>query len=369
MGKLDALKIKLNKIKRLKYIFKPCRHSDNSLVELYLVDSFEIYHMLPFYYELKKRSIPVVFVAEPPEYNPAGSWFDQSQAIKILEHLGVEHYTRRNSKAKVALTTQYALHLSNYNKKTIKIKIPYAAGLLKNTAIALNVSESKQFNQVFVHGKFYKDYLDQFFPHNHSVIVSFPKHLYFHERQFTRNEILSELDIRTDKPILMYYPTWDQYSSIEKCVADIEKLKNYFYVITKAHHCTYHLPEKRNDLELLNRVSDKVLEGNYDFAKSTLIGDVIVCDSKSGAVTEIPFLNPKSKIVLIVINTTLEEYRIDLEQYFLVSYEGKNLIDLVNHAYEYDPLIQKRNSMINSFIEPDVIAGVNAGVDAIINWI
>lgn len=58
---------------------------EHTSVEFYLIDAFEIFHFLPLYYLFERRGIQVKFVAEPPESNTSGKWFDYNRAIEILE--------------------------------------------------------------------------------------------------------------------------------------------------------------------------------------------------------------------------------------------------------------------------------------------
>ena len=57
---------------------------EHTSVEFYLIDAFEIFHFLPLYYLFERRGIQVKFVAEPPESNTSGKWFDYDRAIVIL---------------------------------------------------------------------------------------------------------------------------------------------------------------------------------------------------------------------------------------------------------------------------------------------
>lgn len=141
--------------------------------------------------------------------------------------------------------------------------------------------------------------------------------------------MIKELGIHTDKPILLYYPTWDEYSSIKEFADRIGELRNDFFVVTKPHHCTFRLKSKKNDLKKLYDVSDMVLDGNYDFAKTTILADLAICDSKSASSTEIPFLNPDIKMVMILVNTIREDYDYPLDNIYCVVEEPHNLIDNV----------------------------------------
>ena len=101
------------------------------------------------------------------------------------------------------------------------------------------------------------------------------------------------------KPILVYFPTWDAGSSISAYWNEIEKLRKQFFIVTKAHHCTFRLRSEQEHRDILYRISDIVCGGNFDFKKVASVGDVAVCDAISGAAAEVPLLNPNIDMLLL----------------------------------------------------------------------
>lgn len=113
-----------------------------------------------------------------------------------------------------------------------------------------------------------------------------------------KNVLLHQLDIATNKPILVYLPTYDEDTSIQLFGNEIGVLRDKFYILTKPHHCTARLPEKSYDLERLYAISDKVLDGNASFTDICSCADFYITDAKSGASLESLYINSKPAVFL-----------------------------------------------------------------------
>ena len=221
-----------------------------------------------------------------------------------------------------------------------------------------------------MNGGYYKDKFLKLGGSIYNIIdVSYPKHRDFFKRGYEKQKLIKELGIHTDKPILLYYPTWDEYSSIKEFADRIGELRNDFFVVTKPHHCTFRLKSKKNDLKKLYDVSDMVLDGNYDFAKTTILADLAICDSKSASSTEIPFLNPDIKMVMILVNTIREDYDYPLDNIYCVVEEPHNLIDNVKKVMINDKWKNNRNELRKYTYSGAVVEGLNRGLSIILDII
>ena len=266
------------------------------IVEFYLVDAFEIMHMAPIYEKFLMKGFNSRFVAEPCSINTSSTWFDYNNAIGILERNGLRYVTKATPSAKIAFSTQRAGCLRKYNG--LKVNVAYGAGVYKK-GFGYTDGPVKGFDYCLVNGEYMKEVYSQHIQRDRVRVMGYPKHTAFFESRFSRTDLLRELGIETKKPIVVYYPTWDENCSIAKYADAINELRNRYYVITKAHHCTWRLAEKKNDLETLRRISDRLLDCNYDIAKSTLLGDYALSDLKSGATTEVPYLNPNIRQIVL----------------------------------------------------------------------
>lgn len=266
-----------------------------SEVEFYLVDAFEIYHYLPIYYELIKRGVNTKIVSEPCSINIGGGYFDYNIAIKILEENNIDYSTECNPDVCVSITTQRSNILKKY--KNTKIHLSYGVSLIKSI-FSLSNKSCFGFDARILHGLFSQKNLIPYMDRDVLYPIGYPKHDSYFKNKPEKNVLLHQLDIATNKPILVYLPTYDEDTSIQLFGNEIEVLRDKFYIITKPHHCTARLPEKKYDLERLYAISDKVLDGNASFTDICSCADFYITDAKSGASLESLYINPKPAVFL-----------------------------------------------------------------------
>lgn len=266
-----------------------------SEVEFYLVDAFEIYHYLPIYYELIKRGVNTKIVSEPCSINIGGGYFDYNTAIKILEENNIDYSTECNPDVCVSITTQRSNILKKY--KNTKIHLSYGVSLIKSI-FSLSNKSCFGFDARILHGLFSQKNLIPYMDRDVLYPIGYPKHDSYFKNKPEKNVLLHQLDIATNKPILVYLPTYDEDTSIQLFGNEIEVLRDKFYILTKPHHCTARLPEKKYDLERLYAISDKVLDGNASFTDICSCADFYITDAKSGASLESLYINPKPAVFL-----------------------------------------------------------------------
>ncbi|MBZ0312899.1 LicD family protein [Clostridium butyricum] len=318
-------------------------------VEFYLIDAFEISHFKPIYFELRKRGINAIFIAEKNEVNTAGGdWFNYNEAIRILDEEALEYKTECNPNAQFAFTTQEISILKKY-KNTKKINISYGFGLNKNS-FAHSIKTVKGFDYRFVHGNYSKEKLKSSFSEKKIKIFGYPRHNKLNNKNFNIAKLKEELNIKTNKKIICYLPTWDEDSSIIKFKEAFMNLKDKYFIITKPHHLTYRRDDKKEELNILYEISDIVLECNYDFEKFCVIGDINICDAKSGASLESCFINNKSKVIFLSVQEDLKGYF--FEDIFDIAYlinEPSKLKKIVQMVNEYDKYQEERKKRMTDF--------------------
>lgn len=325
-------------------------------VEFYLVDAFEIDHFMPLYEKFVEYGCNTFFIAEPSERHISGTWFDYDNAISILDSYNVRYKKRVNPNADISFTTQRVSCLDKYHK--IKVGLAYGAGIYKKGfGYTKDIVEGFDYN--LVNGEYMKQVYAEKTSAEKVLVVGYPKHKAFFKTSFDRKHLLKELDIETNKPIIVYYPTWDENSSIQKFSTEISKLRKDYYIITKPHHCTYHLSSKRGDLNRLFEISDYVLPQNYNIAISALLGDYALTDIKSGATVEVPFFNPKIKQVILNVASDLRDFRDEVYAIGPVENAPEDLKE--NLKKEFEGYIEKRGVLMESFfgdISRDYISDV-----------
>lgn len=331
--------------------------SKNSDIEFYLVDSFEIGHFFPIYCKLKGTGFKTEFVVEHPAINSAGDWFDYQNACHKLREMGIDFCTFKNPKSKVAFTTQFAENVEYY--EGLKCQISYGVGVLKEKEFRLKKEVATKFDYIFVHGDWQKRILNQWLSSDRIIDMSYPRYLNCYnvqeEGRRKREEILKELNVFTEKPIVTYYPTWDEYSSTLEYELYLKSLQEKFFVISKPHHCMWRFQDK---MDALHRCSNLVLDGKYDLYKAAIITECAICDAKSGVITELVFLNPDIHMVILYYNASKEDFYINLDEFSRCVESPGRLKYTVEQVVKKDEKLPFRKDMIHQFYSADIKAGI-----------
>lgn len=268
-------------------------------VEFYLVDAFEIFHFLPFYYLFERNGIRAKFVAEAPEINTSGKWFDYEQAIAILESNRVTYSKECDTQCDFAFTTQDAALLRKYENKKAHSMYGFS---FTNYSFSETEKTLQGFDYKFVHGNLTYNKIKGKDDILRTYIMGYPKHMWNYPVVYQKTiDLKNELRKKNvqNKPVLVYFPTWDEGSSICWYWKEIIKLRKHFFIVTKAHHCTFRLRSERERKDILYKISDIVCDGNFEFKKVAVVGDVAICDAISGAASEVPLLNPEIDLLLL----------------------------------------------------------------------
>lgn len=294
-------------------------------VEFYLIDAFEIAHFAPFYEFLRAHGVFATFVAEPVDINSSSTWFDYNIAVKELDKRGFEYHTSLNSNADIAFSTQVCRILAKYSKETIKINLNYGVTLLKDNFYT-SLDNIKGYDYKFVYGDFYKQICEQSMPNECVKIIGYPKYYDFSLKKNLqeKEQNISELKLSTNKKIICYLPTWDEYSSITTYAKQIAQLRDEYYIITKPHHCTWRLQEKSEELAKLKEISDIVLPPTYPMYKIASVADLVLVDAKSGATVELAYLNPTMGMIWIIVSATRDDFYPEID----------SMAEVINHPLE-----------------------------------
>ncbi len=340
-------------------IFLKAEKSDVIAVEFYLMDAFEIFHFKPIYDALKNvAKIRPKFVCEPPTVNTHGKWFDYDRAVAILEELGLDYSCEANPYCEVAFSTQHIHTLRKY--KGLKINLQYGVGLNKSNFCSTKLA-TVGYDYRFVYSSYTKNKVSKYMKPENILEIGLPK-----QDEFFLNPSEKET-FNTEKPVLVYFPTWDEDSSIQMFFDELKKLKESFFVVTKAHHCTFRLDEKKDDLAKLYEISDVVLEGNYDFSKAAMLGDYALIDAKSGASTEVPYLNPSIPILLLSVQKDLRKtFYADIFKFGHLINKPKKLLPTLSIIQKEDKFVKKREKLIKYFMGPQDGCSTKRAVDALV---
>ena len=326
------------------------RQKNLTTVEFYLVDAFEIAHFMPLYHYFRGKEIYAVFVAEPPETNVSGEWFNYREAIRILEENELEYATECYPDADFAFTTQRAECLAKYHGK--KVNICYGGGLLKNQFGVMEES-ILGFDEKLVHGPFTKELCRRNLNEkdwekykDHISMIGYPR--YAVKPRYEKRAILEELGISTEKKIVGYLPTWGFHSCITEFHEAFRKIGEEFFVLTKPHHCTARLKEEAANREVLKDVSDLMLECDYDTEKMLNACDFVICQADSGISLESSWLKPDLKMIYITKKKDPEaSFFPELFEIAKVINHPEELPEILRTMMDHDPYLEKRSAFVN----------------------
>lgn len=312
-------------------------------VEFYLMDAFEIFHFKPIYEALKKDNrFEPIFVCEPQKINACGKWFDYETAKTTLKNLNLSYKENANPDVELAVSTQNIHTLYKYNK--IRLNIQYGTGFNKSNFCNSKLSV-EGYDYRFVYSDYTKNNLKKYINKNRMFNIGLPKQ----DKYF--DNLPAKKEYNTDKPVLMYFPTWDEDSSVSMFYEELKKLKDKFFIITKAHHCTFRLKDKEEDLKKLYKISDIVLEGNSDFAQACIQSNIAIIDAKSGASTEVPYINPDMKILYLSPRKFLHNYFYkDIFKFGYIINNPEKLKKYVDKIYNFDKYTEIRKNKISYYM-------------------
>ena len=220
-----------------------------SEVEFYIVDSFELEHFLPIYEYLNSHGVNAQIVVEPAAINAVCDYIDYEHCTMRLNQKQIPYTTFRNSNANLAITTQFARCLKHYKNK--RCQLSYGVALYKPTAFQMIYENENKFDCFLVHGFFQKQYLSNILGRDDAFIIGYPKYW--------------NCSMKVDRTLkkrnnILYCPTWDDYSSIKDYSSKINELRNQYHIITRPHHCTWRLEEKKDEKNILITVSDEIVK-------------------------------------------------------------------------------------------------------------
>ena len=119
----------------------------------------------------------------------------------------------------------------------------------------------------------------------------------------------------SNRPTLLYLPTYGDLSSIDELINIFNELKNKYYIIIKFHHGTSFLNTEKDRLEQLKILADEWYDLNTSLSSLLCKSDVVLSDN-SGAIFEALYNDVPVAIFAKNINKKLGDF--DTIQYDLV---------------------------------------------------
>ena len=88
---------------------------------------------------------------------------------------------------------------------------------------------------------------------------------------------------KTEKPILLYLPTYGNVSSIDSITKQLKQLKNKYYIIAKLHHGTSFLQDEKERISKIKEIVDECFDHKIELTELLQKVDVVLSDN-SGAI-------------------------------------------------------------------------------------
>lgn len=148
----------------------------------------------------------------------------------------------------------------------------------------------------------------------------------------------------TEKPVLLYLPTYGDPSSIDIINQQLVKIKDKFKIIAKLHHGTTFLNEEAERIKLLKSMSDEVYTQDIELIKLLEKADVVLSDN-SGSIFEAIYAEVPVAIFAEDVNMN-ELYGFNTNQYDFVE---QGYIPYTNNPEEIFENLLK--AMSNEYIQ------------------
>ena len=250
-------------------------------VEFYHIDAFEAANYEPIWHALRALGVDARMVAVPGAANTAdANWFDFDRLAAYYQARSVPFNTVADYDA-VAVTTQNEAIIHPY--RTPRIRLMYGP-VLYPEAWGLQPHAVAPFDTVLVHGPGHVERYARWKDRAHLPIVGYPRYDDYFAGRIDRAATARDWQVDPVRPTLAYLPTWGPNSTFDAFFAQVLALRAQWNVVVRPHHCTWRFEPARR--EVLERSGIRILDNAYDLSAVYAAADVIMADSRSGALVE-----------------------------------------------------------------------------------
>lgn len=172
---------------------------------------------------------------------------------------------------------KYKILLEPYPIKTYEFKYKYRikyeyAPIAAKPNLTYIPEENIYYDAILCTGDYEAEYLKAY---SNTYVIGNLKHINFHKK----------LNVKNNKPILLYLPTYGNLSSIDNILNTINSLKKDYYIITKFHHGTSFLKAEINRINQLINVCDEFYDHTTQLSELLEKTKVVLTDN-SGSIFE-----------------------------------------------------------------------------------
>ena len=250
-------------------------------IDFYHIDAFELANYEPVWRTLRAMGVNANIIAINDDTNTGGKhWFDFSTFQSYCHTRCIPFQSHITSEATLAITTQNSYILKQYQTK---VRLMYGPVPWLNSW-QLSSYVVQPFDLVLVHGKFYQNIFSKWLPKTQIPIIGYPKYDDFFSGKFNKNKIREKWNIKSNKPIVVFIPSWENKTAFDIFFNSIIDLQDEYEVIIKPHHCTLRFEKDRMFRVLQSGIP--ILKSAFDLQEIFSGADLVVADANSGALYE-----------------------------------------------------------------------------------
>ena len=226
---------------------------------------------------------------------------DYRQSLCLLEAGSVPFSGDLDDTADVAIVTSTASTLSDYSKRTVRLKYRYGMSTIKRN-VHYESMALRGFDGLLVHGEMDRVIFSQYFDSEWIAPIGFPLYDSFFQHPPDPQKLKSDFGISSGKRVITYLPTWnwEGHSSIMPFFSALKELSDSFFIVIKPHPNTELYISERDAYSALRTISpEHLLPSSVALADAVAVADLVLADAKSGAVSEVPLAYPDKPIVML----------------------------------------------------------------------
>jgi SAM-dependent methyltransferase len=250
-------------------------------VEFYHIDAMQAPHNEPIWRALCEQGVDARLVAIPgPENAAPAGWFDFDRLKHYYDSRHVPFYTETDYDCS-AVTTGSEPLLRSY--RAWHIRLSYGP-VLHPDSWNHRESTNRPFDAVLVHGPFDVECLSQWKSRDDLLVMGYPRYDEFFAGAIDVRADRSLWGLDSSRPTIVYLPTWEERSSIDRFLDVIAGLQAQYNVLVKPHHCTLRMEQRR--MARIRQSGLTLIESPYDLPACLAVADLVVADTRSGAFNE-----------------------------------------------------------------------------------
>ena len=258
-------------------------------IEFYMIDAMLVHHYAPIIRALLALGADASFVSCRGRENVVGDWYEADRGEALIAKSGLPLAHKVNPKADMAVCIGSIELLRHYRKK--RARLMYGCGVAGDST-HLYPDRYQSYDLVLVHGPFHRRIAASRIESRRVAVMGYPRYDDWFNGQYDAAAVRRDFQRgRSGKPILLYLPTWQNRSSLDRFAPAVFELAQDFDLLVKPHHCTQRQEPER--MRLLRQGPVTLLDALMDPKEAYALADFVLGDITSGAYVEPLLLRKK----------------------------------------------------------------------------